>query len=339
MKNILAAANKILLIGCVVSALLCGAVFVWHFGNPNADFEEELAKADAMQENVNQTILKQTEEKQQEVESLRALLVEQQAKLEELESAKAAADTEYAAAEEELENLNALPQRVLDLRKEYGEKIRELEEKIQAGESSTKICYLTFDDGPNNLTADILKKLDELDAYATFFTISANSAPGQKENLRAEMMAGHSVGNHTYDHVTSWSLIDGFEKFKEQVMLQDERVYKDTGFHMDMFRFPGGSVGCHFKELAEPWLEEQGYKWIDWTASAWDAGQSSGLSSADAILITAKDKDIVVVLAHDFNYSTYLGIEKVVTTMREEGYIFLPLFTQSVMFDEPLDAV
>ena len=336
MKSIL---NKILLIGCILSAAFCFAVLVWHWGNPNIALQKELNHAKDAQLSAEQTVLRQTDAEKQDVEKLRVELNELNAELEKLESEKAALDAEYSETKQKLDNLVQLPQQVLDLRKDYGEKIRRLEEKIQAGESDVKICYLTFDDGPNNLTADILKKLDELDAYATFFTISANSAQGQRENLRAEMMAGHTVANHTYDHVTAWSFVDGFEKFKEQVMMQDERVYQDTGFHMDMFRFPGGSVGCHFKDKTSPWLEENGYKWIDWNATAWDAGQSSGLSSADAILLTSKGKDIVVVLAHDFNYGTYMGIERVVTTMRAEGYIFLPLLTQSVMFDQPLDAV
>lgn len=332
----LTAADKALLISFVFSVLLCAGALISHFVLPQTALEAELQQAKIDRSSSEQAVQQQLSETQQELDKLNNELAELSVRLEELEGKKEAVLAENAAMKEKVDGLSKLPQQVVELRKEYGQKIRQLEEMIQSGESDVKICYLTFDDGPNNLTADILKKLDKLDVYATFFTISANTAKGQTENLRAEMMAGHSVANHTYDHVTNWSLIDGFERFKEQVLLQDERVYKDTGFHMDMFRFPGGSVVCHFKELAEPWLEEQGYKWIDWNASAWDAGQSSGVSSAEAIFITAKDKDITVVLAHDFNYSTYDGIEKVVTTFREDGYIFLPLFPQSVMFDEPL---
>ena len=70
--------------------------------------------------------------------------------------------------------------------------------------AGNKTIYLTFDDGPDlNLTPIVLKELDKYNAKATFFCIGRNVA--QHPDLYAAILAkGHSVGNHTYDHLDGW---------------------------------------------------------------------------------------------------------------------------------------
>ena len=66
---------------------------------------------------------------------------------------------------------------------------------------TSKDLYLTFDDGPiPEVTPWVLDTLAEYDAKATFFCIGANCAtnPDILERIRRE---GHTVGNHTYDHL------------------------------------------------------------------------------------------------------------------------------------------
>ena len=64
-----------------------------------------------------------------------------------------------------------------------------------------KILYLTFDDGPHpEATPFVLKELKKHNALATFFCIGKNvvSYPGIYKQIINE---GHSVGNHTYNHL------------------------------------------------------------------------------------------------------------------------------------------
>ncbi len=68
--------------------------------------------------------------------------------------------------------------------------------------------YLTFDDGPTpEITPWVLAELAKAGAKATFFLIGNNVAqhPEIVEQIRA---AGHSIGNHCYNHEKGWSTSD-----------------------------------------------------------------------------------------------------------------------------------
>lgn len=65
--------------------------------------------------------------------------------------------------------------------------------------------YLTFDDGPiPEVTPWVLDTLASYGARATFFCLGRNvqADPGLFERIRHE---GHSVGNHTYNHLNGWN--------------------------------------------------------------------------------------------------------------------------------------
>ncbi|MEM1216954.1 MAG: polysaccharide deacetylase family protein [Bacteroidota bacterium] len=67
-----------------------------------------------------------------------------------------------------------------------------------------KVLYLTFDDGPiPEVTPWVLEQLREYNAQATFFCVGENVKrhPEVYEQVLAE---GHSVGNHTYNHLNGW---------------------------------------------------------------------------------------------------------------------------------------
>ena len=83
-----------------------------------------------------------------------------------------------------------------------------------------KVIYLTFDDGPiPDVTAFALKTLKAFNAKATFFCIgdNINKHPEIFENIKNE---GHSIGNHTFNHLKGWVTPDeiylkNFQKCQE----------------------------------------------------------------------------------------------------------------------------
>ncbi len=69
-----------------------------------------------------------------------------------------------------------------------------------------KEIYLTFDDGPHpEITPLVLKALDEYDAKATFFCVGDN-AMKYPETFKLILSKGHTVGNHSYDHLNGWKV-------------------------------------------------------------------------------------------------------------------------------------
>lgn len=71
-----------------------------------------------------------------------------------------------------------------------------------------KIIYLTFDDGPDpEATAFVLETLQQYEASATFFCIGSR-VEANPEMYQRIIEEGHSIGNHTYDHLNGWKTDD-----------------------------------------------------------------------------------------------------------------------------------
>lgn len=99
---------------------------------------------------------------------------------------------------------------------------------------STNTIYLTFDDGPIPIvTPFVLKTLSEYGATATFFCIGDNVRrhPDIYQDL---LNAGHSVGNHTFNHLKGWNTSD--EKYLENINKCADLVKSN------LFRPPYGKI-------------------------------------------------------------------------------------------------
>src|SRR6202000_3354841 len=94
--------------------------------------------------------------------------------------------------------------------------------------------FLTFDDGPIPIvTPFVLKILKEYNAKATFFCIGDNIGkhPEVFEQVKNE---GHSIGNHTFNHLRGWKTED--EVYIDNFRQADELV------HSSLFRPPYGRI-------------------------------------------------------------------------------------------------
>lgn len=240
--------------------------------------------------------------------------------------------TEY----NEARKYDVIREEIAQLRTEYGQTVRQLEDKILAGESDYRICYLTFDDGPTYYTKDFLEELERLDVYATFFTIGngvSNNTKLRDECLRGEALGGHAIANHTYTHAFSGSLYKSVSNFMDAVNKQDQVIFDATGLRTDVVRFPAGSYYAKYRKSSIEALDKEGYGWIDWRGNAFDSGTkgktrpSSTISST--VIHQARQEKIYVVLMHDWNKNTLGALDKIVTTLKKENYLFLPLFKES----------
>ncbi len=76
-------------------------------------------------------------------------------------------------------------------------------------DTEEKIIYLTFDDGPHPVaTPFVLDELKKYNVKATFFCIGKNVVDYPSIYKRT-LEEGHSVGNHTQNHLNGWKTTTG----------------------------------------------------------------------------------------------------------------------------------
>ena len=100
--------------------------------------------------------------------------------------------------------------------------------------TKAKELYLTFDDGPHPLaTPFVLQQLKKFNALATFFCIGKNVVAHQ-DIYKKILEGGHSVGNHTFNHLNGW-------KTKDEIYLKD--VAEASNYiDSNLFRPPYGRI-------------------------------------------------------------------------------------------------
>ena len=87
-----------------------------------------------------------------------------------------------------------------------------------------KAVYLTFDDGPiPEVTPKVLAILAKYNVKATFFMVGEN-IDKHPDVFEQVVQAGHSIGNHTYNHMKGWRVstaeyIANVKKFPKETKL------------------------------------------------------------------------------------------------------------------------
>lgn len=97
-----------------------------------------------------------------------------------------------------------------------------------------KTVYLTFDDGPiPEVTPWVLDLLRKYNIKATFFCVGDNVRK-HPEVFKMLVSAGHSVGNHTFNHLQGFKVKS--DKYVENVELADAYI------RSNLFRPPHGHL-------------------------------------------------------------------------------------------------
>ena len=97
-----------------------------------------------------------------------------------------------------------------------------------------KILYLTFDDGPiPEITPFILDTLKEFGVKGTFFCVGENVTK-HPEIFKRCLDEGHSVGNHTFNH------LNGFKTSNEDYLVNIQRCQELLPGNL--FRPPYGRI-------------------------------------------------------------------------------------------------
>lgn len=194
------------------------------------------------------------------------------------------------------------------------------------------IAYLTFDDGPSNITNSVLDILKKYNVKATFFVI--NSGSYNKTTLQREVNEGHTIGLHAYDHNYAIaykddnSYLDGIDKLRA-------KVKADTGFDSHYIRFPGGSSNTISKRYSKGIMsritktaKQRGYKYYDWNVDDDDAGRARTADDCyNNVVRELRPNRSNIVLMHDFgtNKKILEALPRIIEYCQKNGYTMLPI--------------
>lgn len=178
-----------------------------------------------------------------------------------------------------------------------------------------KLLALTFDDGPNENSADLMDILSEYGVVATFFNVGRNITgckDGDKLMLRAAEL-GIEIGNHSEHHVKTTELPDS-EMIAEQTDTS-AKIEAILGTPPRFFRPPYLDIDDKLRALLRgPFIG--GYSTDDWRS------EMTPSDICDAILKLAGDGRII--LCHELD-RTVIALRTAIPALLEQGYRFVTL--------------
>ncbi|MDD5953264.1 MAG: polysaccharide deacetylase [Oscillospiraceae bacterium] len=200
-------------------------------------------------------------------------------------------------------------------------------EKIPAKEGA-KVVYLTFDDGPSQLTEDLLQELKQENVKATFFlTCQGDVTSETKRLIKAIADEGHAIGIHTFSH-NYQKIYASVESFLEDFSKMNDVIYEATGEKATIFRFAGGSYNSYnqktYKDIIAE-MERRGYTYFDWNVDSGDSasdatGKSIYTTTVDGI--TSNNKSIVLMHNSGTKKDTVKQVGAIIRAAKKKGYSF-----------------
>lgn len=199
-----------------------------------------------------------------------------------------------------------------------------------------KVAFLTFDDGPVEISHDVLDVLKRRNVPATFFIPGyVLDEHADKEVLHRYIEEGHAIGIHSYSHVYE-RLYPGRSADKDVIVeefIATRDLMRETlgdTFDSKVFRFPGGSMSWNGIKEAQTELNKSGIYDMDWNAISGDGEPKSrrpegAEAMAEHVMFTLNEhwmQDIAVVLMHDTKAITAEYLDQVIDQFIEAGYTF-----------------
>ena len=204
----------------------------------------------------------------------------------------------------------------------------------QGGGSGKGIIYLTFDDGPNAGTTNVILDVLKQEGVSATFFVTCN---GPDYLIKRMYDEGHTVALHTASHNYKYVYASEANYFADLERVNN-RVKSITGQGSMIVRFPGGSSntisrfnpGIMSRLTKE--LLNRGYHYFDWNVDSNDAG---GANSSSAVYRNVVNNISLnrenVVLMHDVKYATRDAIRDIIRYGKQNGYTFRKITDDTAM--------
>jgi peptidoglycan/xylan/chitin deacetylase (PgdA/CDA1 family) len=192
-------------------------------------------------------------------------------------------------------------------------------ELVHRVETDEKVVALTFDDGPDEHTEEIIEVLAEEKVRATFFVVGAHlrSDPGRAAAL---VEAGHQLGNHTYSHRRMVFVSSGTVAAEVE---PTDALIRRAGERSEIpFRPPTGK-----KLLSLPlYLAEHGRRTVMWDVEPESAGDPTAAQLVATVREQVRPGSIVLLHPwYDSGQRTRDALRGVITGLRADGYRFVTI--------------
>lgn len=204
-----------------------------------------------------------------------------------------------------------------DIRLNYFVKAHSSNKKI-----NRKVVALTFDDGPTEITSEILNLLEKYHQKATFFCIG-KQIEKYPETAKTIVEQGHTIANHTYSHTNKMGFLPKKEVCNEIASTQNI-IQQITGKIPNLFRPPFGVTNPNIAWACN----ENRVEVIGWNIRSLD----TVIESEDKILSRILDRfeKGSIILLHDTSTKTLNVLERLLIIMEKKQI-------QSVTVDELLN--
>lgn len=184
--------------------------------------------------------------------------------------------------------------------------------------NDSKKIYLSFDCGYElGYGQRILDTLASKQVKAAFF-ITGQYIKTQPDLVKRMHADGHLVCNHTYNHPDLTTISQA--KLTQEISSLEKSYLDLTGFAMDKYlRPPMGNFNANSLE----WTKDLGYTTVFWSMAwkDWDPKQQPG---ADFVYQHVIDNihPGAVILMHIVSQSDTEALDKIITELQAEGYVF-----------------
>lgn len=200
--------------------------------------------------------------------------------------------------------------------------------------TSNKVVYLTFDDGPNKHTSEILDILDAYKIKGTFFMLGPQLAK-QKDSVDRLIAEGHYLGMHSMSHDKQKLYLSGstdqfISEFKEEQTLMNELF----GLEPVLIRAPYGSKPYITSDFRGD-IADAGFKMWDWTLDSLDWKYSNQPLKIVREVKDHASRDMEVILLHE-RAQTVEALPMIIAYLKRIGYqfeVYQPEHHKVVNFD------
>lgn len=175
-----------------------------------------------------------------------------------------------------------------------------------------KKIALTFDDGPSEITLEVLDVLKKYDIKATFFCIGKNIEK-HPEIIERILSEGHQVGNHSYSHSRFFDFYNT-KKILKELEKTDVLLEKFTAKKIKFFRPPYGVTTPSIRRA----LKISKHSVIGWNIRSFDGGIKDQKIIYNRIIKRVSPGGIV--LLHDTATHSVLVLEQFLQFLQQNNY-------------------